>query len=70
MCGECGGQFNRALWMSSGRTVKKNVWRCKRYVVNGKVECRNLEIPELMLKEMFVKVFNVLVRRIRRISKS
>lgn len=59
ICGQCGEKFTRAV-NSSGKSCEKRVWRCKRYIVNGKVECRNTAIPEKMLKEMFVRAFNKL----------
>lgn len=60
-CGHCGERYTRAVYCS-GKPWQRRIWRCKGSLKKGECKCRNTDIPEKELKDLFVKAFNEVLR--------
>ena len=57
-CGACGGNATRRKW-HSGKNSEKAAWMCSAYIRKGKKYCPDVKgIPEQLIKDAFVDVFN------------
>lgn len=60
-CGECGGVY-RKYTEHSGKASEKIRWKCKNYIFNNRVLCRNLFYTEEELKIIFISAVNQLIK--------
>lgn len=61
-CGECGEPYRKYV-EHCGKPQEKVRWKCKRYIFNNKVQCRNLFYTEDEIKAVVTSAINKLLRK-------
>lgn len=61
-CGECGAYY-KVYAEHAGKKSEKKKWKCKKYLINNKVNCRNLFYTNQELKDIFIDVVNELIQK-------
>ena len=61
-CGECGEPYRKYV-EHCGKPQEKVRWKCKRYIFNNKVQCRNLFYTEDEIKAVVTSALNQLLRK-------
>lgn len=57
ICGECGDVYRKYI-EHAGRPSEKSNWKCKRYIYQNKVHCRNLFLTEKDIETAFISATN------------
>lgn len=57
-CGECGSFYKR--YQIHHNQDKKCNWRCSKYIVNRKVQCKNIPLEDGEIEETFCKVIEAI----------
>jgi len=60
ICGECGANYKRYTEHHSKNN--KSNWKCKRYIMDNKVCCKNAVIDDAQLEKAFITVMNKILR--------
>jgi hypothetical protein len=61
-CGECGESYKKYV-EHAGKPSEKIKWKCKNYIAQNRVLCRNLFFTEDELKNIFVDATNQLIKQ-------
>lgn len=61
-CGECGAYY-KVYAEHAGKKSEKKKWKCKKYLINNKVNCRNLFYTNEELKDIFIDAVNELIQK-------
>lgn len=61
-CGEC-GQTYRKYTQHCGKPWETSKWKCKKYIFNNRVECRNLFYTDDEIKNIFISAANKLLMK-------
>ena len=61
-CGECGENY-RKYTHHAGRPSEKSSWRCKRYIYQNRVHCRNLFLTGKEIENIFISATNKILSR-------
>lgn len=61
-CGECGEAYKKYI-EHAGKASEKTRWKCKRYIFENRVLCRNLFYTDEELKAIFIDATNELLKR-------
>ncbi|WP_352416516.1 recombinase family protein [Oscillibacter ruminantium] len=61
-CGECGEPYRKYV-EHCGKPQEKVRWKCKRYIFNNKVQCRNLFYTQDEIKAVVTSAINKLLRK-------
>ncbi|WP_353095731.1 recombinase family protein [Tissierella praeacuta] len=67
-CGEC-GEIYRKYIEHAGRPSEKSNWKCKRYVYQNRVHCRNLFLTGKDIKNVFISATNKVLSRMWMLDK-
>jgi len=62
LCGECGAYY-KIYAEHAGKKSEKKKWKCKKYLINNKVNCRNLFYTNEELKDIFIYAVNELIQK-------
>jgi len=62
ICGECGAYY-KVYAEHAGKKSEKKKWKCKKYLINNKVNCRNLFYTNEELKSIFTDAVNELIQK-------
>ncbi len=62
LCGECGSYY-KVYAEHAGKKSEKKKWKCKKYLINNKVNCRNLFYNNEELKSIFIDAVNELIQK-------
>ena len=62
LCGECGSYY-KIYAEHAGKKSEKKKWKCKNYLINNKVNCRNLFYTNEELKGIFIDAVNELIQK-------
>lgn len=62
VCGECGDVYRKYI-EHAGRPSQKSNWKCKRYIYQNKVHCRNLFLTEKGIETAFISATNKLLSK-------
>lgn len=57
ICGECGDVYRKYI-EHAGRPSEKSNWKCKRYIYQNRVHCRNLFLTEKDIETAFISATN------------
>lgn len=57
ICGECGDIYRKYI-EHAGRPSEKSNWKCKRYIYQNRVHCRNLFLTEKDIETAFISATN------------
>lgn len=61
-CGECGEIYNKYI-EHAGKPSEKTKWKCKNYIYQNRVLCRNHFFTDEDLKSIFVEAANQLIKQ-------
>jgi len=61
-CGECGENYRKYV-EHAGKPSEKSMWKCKHYIYQNRVLCRNHHFTEESLKAIFIGATNQLLRQ-------
>lgn len=61
-CGEC-GEIYRKYIEHAGRPSEKSNWKCKRYIYQNRVHCRNLFLTRKDIENVFISATNKILSR-------
>ena len=67
-CGECGAIY-RKYTQHAGRPSEKSNWKCKRYIYQNKVYCRNLFLTRKDIENVFISATNKILSRMWMLDK-
>ncbi len=67
-CGEC-GEIYRKYIEHSGRPSEKINWKCKKYIYQNRVHCRNLFLTEKDIESIFISATNKILSRMWMLDK-
>ncbi len=62
VCGECGDVYRKYI-EHAGRPSEKRSWKCKRYIYQNRVHCRNLFLTEKDIETAFISATNKILSR-------
>ncbi|WP_312812958.1 recombinase family protein [Sedimentibacter sp.] len=62
ICGECGDVYRKYI-EHAGRPSEKSNWKCKRYIYQNRVCCRNLFLTEKDIETVFLSATNKILSR-------
>lgn len=62
VCGECGDVYRKYI-EHAGRPSEKSNWKCKRYIYQNRVHCRNLFLAEKDIENAFLSATNKILSR-------
>ena len=62
ICGECGDVYRKYI-EHAGRPSEKSNWKCKRYIYQNRVHCRNLFLTEKDIENAFLSATNKIISR-------
>lgn len=62
VCGECGDVYRKYI-EHAGRPSEKSNWKCKRYIYQNRVHCRNLFLTEKDIETAFISAINKVLSR-------
>ena len=62
VCGECGDVYRKYI-EHAGRPSQKSNWKCKRYIYQNKVHCKNLFLTEKGIETAFISATNKLLSK-------
>lgn len=62
VCGECGDVYRRYI-EHAGRPSEKKAWKCKRYIYQNRVCCRNLFLTGKDIENAFISATNKILSR-------
>ncbi|MDY0142830.1 MAG: recombinase family protein [Bacteroidales bacterium] len=62
ICGECGDVYRKYI-EHAGRPSEKSNWKCKRYIYQNRVHCRNLFLNEKDIETAFISATNKILSR-------
>lgn len=62
VCGECGDVYRKYI-EHAGRPSEKSNWKCKRYIYQNKVHCRNLFLTEKDIETAFILATNKILSK-------
>lgn len=62
ICGECGDVYRKYI-EHAGRPSEKSNWKCKRYIYQNRVHCRNLFLTEKDIETAFLSATNKILSR-------
>ncbi len=62
VCGECGDVYRKYI-EHAGRPSEKRSWKCKRYIYQNRVHCRNLYLTEKDIENAFLSATNKILSR-------
>ena len=62
VCGECGDVYRKYI-EHAGRPSEKRSWKCKRYIYQNKVHCKNLFLTEKGIETAFISATNKLLSK-------
>lgn len=62
ICGECGDVYRKYM-EHAGRPSEKSNWKCKRYIYQNRVHCRNLFLTEKDIETAFISATNKILSR-------
>ncbi len=62
LCGECRAYY-KVYAEHAGKKSEKKKWKCKKYLINNKVSCRNLFYTNEELKGIFIDAVNELIQK-------
>ena len=62
VCGECGDIYRKYI-EHAGRPSEKSNWKCKRYIYQNRVHCRNLFLTEKDIETTFISATNKILSR-------
>ncbi len=62
VCGECGDVYRKYI-EHAGRPSQKSNWKCKRYIYQNRVHCRNLFLTEKDIETVFISATNKLLSK-------
>ena len=61
-CGECGENYKKYI-EHAGKSSEKVKWKCKHYIYQNRVLCKNHFFTDEDLKEIFIEATNQLLRQ-------
>lgn len=61
-CGECGEPYRKYV-EHCGKPQETSKWKCKKYIFNNQVECRNLFYTDDEIKTVFISAVNKLLMK-------
>ena len=61
-CGECGNIYRKYI-EHAGRPSEKSNWKCKRYIYQNRVHCRNLFLTGKDIENIFISATNKILSR-------
>lgn len=67
-CGECGETYKKYI-EHAGKPSEKIKWKCRNYIFQNRVLCRNSFFTEEELKSIFTEATNQLIRQKKRLDK-
>lgn len=67
-CGECGETYKKYV-EHAGKPSEKIKWKCRNYIFQNRVLCRNSFFTEDELKSIFTEATNQLIRQKKRLDK-
>jgi len=67
-CGEC-GEIYRKYTQHAGRSSEKSNWKCKRYIYQNRVHCRNLFLSKKDIENIFISATNKILSRMWMLDK-
>lgn len=67
-CGECGETYKKYV-EHAGKPSEKIKWKCRNYIFQNRVLCRNSFFTEDELKSIFTEATNQLIRQKKRLEK-
>lgn len=67
-CGECGETYKKYI-EHAGKPSEKIKWKCRNYIFQNRVLCRNSFFTEDELKSIFTEATNHLIRQKKRLDK-
>ncbi|SHJ73965.1 Recombinase [Hathewaya proteolytica DSM 3090] len=62
ICGECGDVYRKYI-EHAGRPSEKGNWKCKRYIYQNRVHCRNIFLTEKEIVTTFISATNKVLSR-------
>lgn len=62
ICGECGDVYRKYI-EHAGRFSEKSNWKCKRYIYQNRVYCRNLFLTEKDIETAFISATNKIISK-------
>lgn len=62
LCGECGAYY-KIYAEHAGKKSEKKKWKCKKYLINNKANCRNLFYTNEEFKSIFIDAVNELIQK-------
>ena len=62
ICGECGDVYRKYI-EHAGRPSEKSNWKCKRYIYQNRVHCRNLFLTEKDIETAFISATNKILSK-------
>lgn len=62
LCGECGAYY-KIYAEHAGKKSEKKKWKCKKYLINNKVNCRNIFYTNEELKDIYIDALNELMQK-------
>ena len=62
ICGECGDVYRKYI-EHAGRPSEKSNWKCKRYIYQNRVHCRNLFLTKKDIETVFLSATNKILSR-------
>jgi site-specific DNA recombinase len=62
ICGECGDVYRKYI-EHAGRPSEKSNWKCKGYIYQNRVHCRNLFLTEKDIETAFISATNKILSR-------
>lgn len=67
-CGECGDIYRKYM-EHAGRPSEKRAWKCKRYIYQNRVHCRNLFLTKKDIEIIFLSATNKILARMWMLDK-
>ena len=67
-CGECGETYKKYI-EHAGKTSEKIKWKCRKYIFENRVLCRNSFFTEDELKSTFIEATNQLIKQKKMLEK-
>lgn len=68
-CGECGEPYKKYI-EHCGKPGESSKWKCKKYIFNNQVNCRNLFYTDDEIKAIFISAVNILIMKKSMLDKS
>lgn len=69
ICGECSDVYRKYI-EHAGRPSEKSNWKCKRYIYQNRVHCRNLFLTEKDIENAFLSATNKILSRMWMLDKA